>query len=162
MTVKPRVTLAMLFSVVIMLSSACRPSTSTSTTSVASPTPSPLCVSAKRCIRDPAIAMPSSFPSDFPVYPGSRLTRASMNPGMPVPGKSTWGMVWKTFDSTDRVSAFYTASLSDDGWVIVLSGKPDGSYSAIFNSRSNTNSGGTLNVVDTGGVTSIGLALTVD
>ena len=106
--------------------------------------------------------MPSNFPSDFPIYPGTRLTLATLNPGVPVSGKSTWGMVWETFDGVDEVHSYYTAGLREAGWVVVLAGRARGSYAVIFNSGSNSNSGGMLNLVDNAGVTSIGLALTVD
>jgi hypothetical protein len=96
------------------------------------------------------------------MYPGARLTQAILTPSFANHGKATWGMVWKTFDGADEVHAYYMASLARAGWVVAISGRPNGSYSEIFNSRSSSNSGGMLDVVVIDRITNIGLALTVD
>src|SRR5260370_23158376 len=49
---------------------------------------------------DPAVAMPNGFPSDFPVYPGSRLTHASQ---VTANGQTSWGMEWETRETVAAV-----------------------------------------------------------
>jgi ABC-type phosphate transport system substrate-binding protein len=57
----------------LLIGCACGFSTTSSKSSPASPSASGVAGSGKL---DPAVSMPNGFPSDFPIYPGSRLTVA--------------------------------------------------------------------------------------
>lgn len=105
--------------------------------------------------------MPSDFPTTFPIYLGARLTEASLTANFPLNGKSTWGMVWETLDDASAVWEYYMSRLNHGEWTVVLTGRPHGDYSAIFNSRSGSNAGGMLGVLVVGPVTKISLALTL-
>ena len=104
---------------------------------------------------DPAVAMPSGFPSDFPIYPGARLTQASQ---LTNNGQSTWGMQWETLDGVDAVQRFYVKRLNWGDWNITYNGSSGGNFSAIFNRRSNQKDAGILAVELEADVTRITLA----
>jgi hypothetical protein len=104
---------------------------------------------------DPAVAMPGSFPSDFPIYPGARLTQASQVTNN---GQTTWGMQWETLDGVDLVQGFYVKRLNSGDWTITYNGSSGGNFSAIFNRRSNQKDAGILAVELEAGVTRITLA----
>jgi len=104
---------------------------------------------------DPAVAMPSGFPSDFPIYPGARLTQASQ---LTNNGQSTWGMQWETLDGVDAVQGFYVKRLNSGDWTITYNGSSGGNFSAIFNRRSNQKDAGILAVELEADVTRITLA----
>jgi hypothetical protein len=58
--------------------------------------------------------LPDTFPKDFPVYPGAKVTGVLSGSEK---GKTTG--VWVTFttsDSKDTVSAYYKANLKSNGW----------------------------------------------
>jgi hypothetical protein len=64
---------------------------------------------------DPAVVVPSEFPSDFPVYPGARPTF--------VGGDSSFGFTiftinWETTDSIDQGYAWYQTALGQGDWTI--------------------------------------------
>jgi hypothetical protein len=105
---------------------------------------------------DPAVAMPPTFPSDVPIYPGARLTSQA---NFTSSGQSTWGMEWETFDSVDKVTAFYTARLNQGDWSLTFSGGSNGAFTAIFTRKSNATVDGILGVDGSSGVTKISLAL---
>jgi len=69
-------------------------------------------------------------------------------------------MVWETLDSRTAVEAYYEARLNQGHWITIVSGRPDDTYSVVFNSRTDANAGGMLNVVVVSQVTKISLALT--
>ncbi len=92
---------------------------------------------------DPAVAMPSGFPADFPIYPGARLTQASQVTNN---GRTTWGVQWETLDGVDAVQSFYVKRLNSGDWTLTSSGSSGGSFSAIFNRRSNQKDAGILAV----------------
>jgi len=104
---------------------------------------------------DPAVAMPSGFPSDFPIYRGARLTQASQ---LTNNGQSTWGMQWETLDGVDAVQRFYVKRLNSGDWNITYNGSSGGNFSAIFNRRSNQKDAGILAVELEADVTRITLA----
>jgi hypothetical protein len=104
---------------------------------------------------DPAVSMPSGFPSDFPVYPGARLTAANQ---VTANGQTTWGMQWETQDSVQQVQSFYASKLNGGDWTISYNGSTNGSFSAIFMRRSNSKNAGILGVEPQSGVTHITLA----
>ena len=104
---------------------------------------------------DPAVAMPGGFPSDFPIYPGARLTQASQ---LTNNGQSTWGMQWETLDGVDAVQRFYVKRLNSGDWNITYNGSSSGNFSAIFNRRSNQKDAGILAVELESDVTRITLA----
>jgi len=104
--------------------------------------------------------MPEGFPSDFPVYPGARLTQAGKFASN---GATSWGMGWQTLDSPGKVQQFYAGKLAAGDWTLVShSGNATAatSYSAKFRRKSNARTSGTLGVAFTGGVTKISLVLT--
>jgi hypothetical protein len=105
---------------------------------------------------DPAVAMPATFPADVPIYPGARLTSEA---NFTSTGQSTWGVEWETFDSVDKVTAFYTAKLNQGDWSLTFSGGSNGEFTAIFTRKSNTKVDGILGVDGSSGVTKISLAL---
>ena len=100
--------------------------------------------------------MPAGFPADIPVYTGARLTSAA---NFTSSGQPTWGMEWETFDSVDKVSAFYTAGLNQGDWTLTFSGSANGSFSAVFARKSNPKTSGILGADGSTGVTKISLAL---
>lgn len=106
---------------------------------------------------DPEVVMPSTFPSDFPIYSGARLTSEisfSSN------GATTWGMEWQTVDGVAKVQAFYTAGLAKDDWKLSFPSSTNGVFSATFNRKSNSKVGGILGVDGSSGKTKISVALT--
>jgi hypothetical protein len=100
--------------------------------------------------------MPAGFPADIPVYTGARLTSAA---GFTTNGQSTWGMVWETLDSVDKVTAFYTARLNQGDWTLTFSGGANGVFSGVFARKSNPKVSGILGVDGSSGLTKISLAL---
>jgi hypothetical protein len=104
---------------------------------------------------DPAVAMPSGFPSDFPIYPGARLTQASQVTNN---GQTTWGMQWETLDGVDAVQGFYVKRLNSGDWTITYKGSSGGNFSAIFSRRSNQKDAGILAVELESDLTKITLA----
>ncbi len=108
---------------------------------------------------DPAVAMPSGFPSDFPIYSGARLTQASQVTNN---GQTTWGMQWETLDGVDAVQGFYVKRLNSGDWTITYNGSGGGKFSAIFNRRSNQKDAGILAVELESDVTRITLAFGVN
>jgi hypothetical protein len=105
---------------------------------------------------DPKVALPAGFPADVPIYTGARLTSAA---AFTSNGQSTWGMVWETFDSVDKVTAFYTAKLNQGDWTVTFSGTASGAFSAVFARKSNSKVGGILGADSSSGLTKISLAL---
>jgi hypothetical protein len=106
---------------------------------------------------DPEVPMPSTFPSDVPIYSGARLTSA-INFGSN--GTTTWGMEWQTLDGVDKVQAFYTAKLAQGDWSVSFPNNANGAFSATFNRKSNSKVGGILGIDRSSGITKISLALT--
>lgn len=104
---------------------------------------------------DQPVATPSTFPSDFPVYPGARLTQASV---VTANGQTTFGMKWQTLDSVEAVQAFYSTKLNQGDWMLTYNGSSNGKFSAIFSRRSNQKDAGIFGVELQSGVTDITLA----
>jgi hypothetical protein len=105
---------------------------------------------------DPAVSMPSGFPADVPIYPGARLTAAASFTGT---GQTTWGMNWETNDSVPVVQAFYSSKLSQADWKISVTGSNSTAFTATFNRKSNSKSGGILAADASSGVTRITMSL---
>src|SRR5216684_4354821 len=103
---------------------------------------------------DPAVAMPNGFPSDFPVYPGSRLTHTSH---VTTNGQTSWGMEWETLDGAAAVQTFYMSKLNQGDWTLPYSSSENGAYSAIFTRKSNSKDAGLLTVEIESNVTRITL-----
>src|SRR5260370_23890925 len=103
---------------------------------------------------DPAVAMPNGFPSDFPIYPGSRLTHASQATAN---GQTSWGMEWETRDTAEAVQTFYMSKLNQGDWTIPYSSTGNGAYSAGFTRKSNSKDAGLLTVEIESNVTHIHL-----
>jgi hypothetical protein len=100
--------------------------------------------------------MPVGFPSDVPIYPGARLTAGAQ---FSANGKTAWGMEWETLDSVTKVQAFYASKLSEGDWNVQFSGTANGSFSAVFNRKSNKSVTGILGADGSSGVTKISLSL---
>ena len=100
--------------------------------------------------------MPSGFPADVPIYPGARLTAAASFTGT---GQTTWGMNWETSDSVPIVQAFYSSKLSQADWKISVTGSNSTAFTATFNRKSNSKSGGILAADASSGVTRITMSL---
>ncbi|HEV2035821.1 MAG TPA: hypothetical protein VGU71_16785 [Candidatus Dormibacteraeota bacterium] len=152
-----RLILGVMVTLALVVGSACGASTSSSSsssTSNSSPQPSTAPGGVKL---DPQVSMPSGFPFDVPIYPGARLVFAGNSISN---GTTTWSMTWQTVDSVDKVQAFYTAKLAQGDWTISFSGSSNGSYSAIFNRKSNSNVGGIMGVGTNVGITEMSLVLT--
>jgi hypothetical protein len=126
---------------VLVLAPACGAPTTSATQ-----TPSPV----------PAVAMPKDFPSDFPVYPGARLTVANEATAN---GHPTWGMEWETLDNLAAVQGFYVSKLSHGDWTLPFSSSGNGTYSAILMRKSNSKDAGLLTVEVESAVTHIRLEL---
>ncbi len=149
-----RVILGVILTLALVVGPACGASTS-SPTSNSSPKASSSSASGGNF--DPQVPMPNGFASDFPIYPGARLISAS---NITSNGTSTWSMAWQTVDSVDKAQAFYTAQLAHGDWTLSFSGSSNGSFSVIFNRKSNSNVGGILAVGTNIGITEITLVLT--
>jgi hypothetical protein len=107
---------------------------------------------------DPAVQMPARFPSDFPVYPGARLTQASE---VTANGQTTYGMQWETLDGVETVGGFYAEKLSQGDWMLTYNGSANAVFSAIFSRKSNQKDAGILGVELANGVTHVTAALGV-
>src|SRR5712692_2426578 len=75
------------------------------------------------------------------------------------PQPSAWGMEWETFDSVDKVNAFYAARLNQGDWAVTFSGPANGGFTAIFTRKSNPKVEGILGLDGSSGLTKISLAL---
>lgn len=102
--------------------------------------------------------MPKGFPSDFPVYPGARLTSAGE---VALNGQMTWSVQWETLQSVDSVQGFYSRTLDEGDWTITFNGSSKGVLSLIFSRRSNNKVAGILTAELESNVTHIQLALGV-
>jgi len=140
-----------------LASAACGSSTSHST-STSSPAVSGSASAGGNGKLDPAVSMPKGFPSDFPVYPGARLTSAGE---VTLNGQMTWGVQWETLQSVDSVQGFYSRTLDEGDWTITFNGSSKGAFSVIFSRRSNSKIAGILTVESESNVTHIQLALGV-
>ncbi len=106
---------------------------------------------------DPAVTMPGGFPADLPIYPKARLTEAASFAATGTP--TVWGVEWETFDSVDKVRAFYAAKLSQGDWTISFAGTAKGAFAAAYSRKSNKKIGGLLGAQSVAGVTRITLSL---
>jgi hypothetical protein len=144
---------ACIFVVALGIGAACGGSSSTASSArQASPNASPTAPSKL----DPEVPMPAGFPSDVPIYPGARLTAGA---AFSANGKTAWGMEWETLDSVAKVQAFYASKLSQGDWNVQFSGTANGSFSAVFNRKSNNSVTGILGADGSSGVTKISLSL---
>ena len=152
-----RVSLAAFFALTLFAGAACGGGSAgtASPSRLASPSAAKASPSSGPSQLDPAVPTPSGFPADIPVYPGARLTAGAAFSGN---GLTTWGMEWETLDGVDKVQAFYSGKLSQGDWNISFSGSANGSFSAIFNRKSNPSSGGILGADGSSGVTKISLS----
>jgi hypothetical protein len=103
------------------------------------------------------VPLPAGFPTDFPVYPGSRLTEAGKFASN---GQTNWGMEWQTLNGPDKVQTFFVAKLDAGDWTLLTySGTVNTSFSSTFRRKSDAKTTGTLRVAVGGGVTKISLVL---
>jgi hypothetical protein len=108
---------------------------------------------------DPAVSVPSSFPTDFPVYSGARPTEEVV---LAANGSTSWEVTWETLDSLLKVQSFYSTQLKQGDWTVSFEGTSSGQYSATFTRQSNTNYGGLITVENTSkpGIVTISVVLT--
>jgi hypothetical protein len=104
---------------------------------------------------DPAVSLPSGFPSGIPVYPGARLTASTSFAGG---GSSTFGLEWETLDSASQVQAYYASHLNQGDWSVTYSVNSNGTYGVGFTSKSKPGTTGILAVTSGSGVTKIALS----
>jgi hypothetical protein len=142
--------------VIVFAASACTIGGTSSTQSPQPSASSPFPSASPTPKLDSAVAMPAGFPAEVPIYTGARLTSAA---SFTTNGQSTWGMEWETFDSVDKVTAFYTARLNQGDWTLTFSGGANGAFSGVFARKSNPKVGGILGVDGSSGLTKISLAL---
>lgn len=102
-----------------------------------------------------SVALPSSFPSDFPIYPGARLTLANQATAN---GQTTWGLEWETPDNPAAVQTFYVSKLNQGDWTISSNSPAGAGYAAIFTRKSNPKDAGLLTIEVESSVTHITLA----
>jgi hypothetical protein len=100
--------------------------------------------------------MPSGFPADVPIYPGSRLTAGATFTSS---GQTAWGMEWETLETVDKVQAFYTSKFNQGDWTTSFKGTSNGSFSAVFARKSNSKVSGLVGAGVAAGVTTITLSL---
>ena len=106
---------------------------------------------------DPAVDLPADFPSDLPVYPGARPVLVTTS----TVGGTSWEVKWQTFDSLDRVKAFYSAQLNLGGWIVSSEDNTPASYTATFHRVNNSSYAGLLAVDTTSkqGVTTVSVVV---
>lgn len=147
--------LACLFTVTLGIGAACGGSSGTASGArLASPSAKAFPTTASKL--DPEVQMLVGFPSDVPIYPGARLTAGAQ---FSANGQTAWGMEWETLDSVAKVQAFYASKLSQGDWNVQFSGTANGSFSAVFNRKSNNSVTGILGADGSSGVTKISLSL---
>ena len=100
--------------------------------------------------------MPADFPTDFPIYPGARLTAGA---SFTSSGQVAWGMEWETLDGVTKVQAFYAKQLGQGEWTVKFSNNSADSFAATYARKSDSHAGGTLAANSTSGVTKILLTL---
>jgi hypothetical protein len=105
---------------------------------------------------DSAVAVPSGFPADIPVYSKARLTAGA---AFRSNGQVSWGMEWQTVDAVDRVRAFYAQHLNQGDWTIAFGNAPSGTFTATFTRKSDAQVNGTLTSSRANGVTKISMSL---
>ena len=104
-----------------------------------------------------AEALPAGFPSDFPIYPGSRLVQQAKFTGG---GQTNWGLEWTTPDSTTKVQTLFMTRLSSGDWVLVThSGSATTSYSDSFRRNSDPRTSGTVQIASGAGFTKVSVVL---
>lgn len=104
---------------------------------------------------DAAVATPSGFPADVPVYPAARLTAGA---AFAAAGQRTWGMEWETLDGTDKVEAFYASKFNQGDWTITVSSNSATAFSAAFTRKSDSKVGGLVGANTVNGITTISLS----
>jgi hypothetical protein len=102
--------------------------------------------------------MPVGFPSDFPFYPGARLTKAGK---VVYKASSSWLMEWQTYDPFGGVETYFVRTLDAGDWVLIqFPGSVDNQFAAEFKRASTAKVTGSMGVVVRDGVTKISVELT--
>jgi hypothetical protein len=73
--------------------------------------------------------LPTNFPPDFPIYPGSSLKTSWVSQGELREGIS---VLWESKDSPQAVSEYYKKKLPELGWIVGSSFESEGSYTISF------------------------------
>ena len=60
--------------------------------------------------------LPASFPTDYPVYPGAKVTGSLSNTSNGITGTT---VTWQTGDSLSKVTDFYTNAFKSGAWTFV-------------------------------------------
>jgi hypothetical protein len=124
-----------------------------------SPTPSATRSSSPSPPASPDVALlPAGFPTDFPIYPGSRLSQAGK---FAANGSTNWGVEWHTRDGAGKVQPFFVGKLSSGDWTLLSNtGSASTSFSDSFRRKNDPKTTGTLRIASSAGVTKISLVLT--
>ena len=132
---------------------------SSSPVAKSSTTPSPHKTASPSPVPSPsAETLPAGFPSDFPIYPRSRLIQQAKFSGG---GQTNWGLEWTTADSTTKAQAFFMNGLSSGDWVLVShSGSASTSYADGFRRNSDPRTSGTVQIAAGGAITKISVVIT--
>ncbi len=78
-------------------------------------------------------SLPSDFPKDFPIYPGSKLTGSFSATGTGDDGKSTGvSVVWETSDDASKVGPYYKSALVTAGYKITTEYSQNNSTTLTF------------------------------
>ena len=107
---------------------------------------------------DPAVAIPSTFPADFPLYTGARPVKVTYH----TDGSIVWEIAWETLDGLNQVQPFYSQQLSEGNWSTSSEMSSDTQYTATFTHVTGVTWSGLLTVDTTSkqGVTKISVVLT--
>jgi hypothetical protein len=132
---------------------------SSSPVAKSSTTPSPHKTASPSPVPSPsAETLPAGFPSDFPIYPRSRLIQQAKFSGG---GQTNWGLEWTTADSTTKAQAFFMTRLSSRDWVLLThSGSASTSYTDGFRRNSDPRTSGTVQIAAGGAITKISVVIT--
>jgi hypothetical protein len=68
--------------------------------------------------------IPATFPKDFPVYPGAKVT--SSLSGAEAGKNNGYWLTFETADTADKVSAFYKTEFAKNGWTVESTFTADG------------------------------------
>lgn len=79
--------------------------------------------------------LPEEFPSDFPIYPGAKITSSWTSSGDDAKGIS---VVWETNDSPDKVANYYKSSIESKGWKTTASFSSEGTTTYSFEKGEST------------------------
>lgn len=77
-------------------------------------------------------SLPSDFPADFPIYPGSKLTGSFSATGTNGEKSSGVSVVWETSDDASKVGTYYKSALVSAGYKITTEYSQNSSTTLTF------------------------------